>query len=176
MSEEEFAAQVEELAKNKLQRPKKLATLANRWVPEIILRRCEWSRHEAEVGELKTLTHADVVEFVESTIMSATSSRKLCVHVKGAAEIARGAAETQEDKETCKIEEATNVAKQAIAATTDGEATNGQAMAKSVVKEDVCDAGGSGKAAETPGIRVEADQLSQFRLSQPLWPLPRHVW
>ena len=126
---------MDELAKNKLQRPKKLATLANRWLPEIILRRLEWGRHEAEVEELRSLTRADVLAFVDSTIMSTSSTRQLRVHVKGAKEMERKAENAKNSGDTCP--------------NTEGADGN---------------------------IRVEADQVSQFRLSQALWPLPRHVW
>ena len=175
MSEEEFAKQVDELAKNKLQRPKKLSTLSNRWLPEILLRRCEWNRHEAEVEELRILRHSDVVEFVASTIMNDTSRRKLCVHVKGAAEAARAGDSTkthQDDAGTCVNGEV----QQPGAVKAPEAGVNGADKSAGSAADGVCDVGGSGAAADTAEIRVEANQLPQFRLSQALWPLPRHVW
>jgi hypothetical protein len=166
LSEEDFAAQVEELAKSKLQRPKKLATLANRWLPEIILGRNEWRRHEAIVEELRTLTIADILKFVDTTIMNPTSSRKLCIHVKGAAEMAREVEETQKGGDSSVSPES---AMTGVQECTNGSAENGDTRSANGKDEGACDAG-------IDAIRVESDQVSQFRLSQPLWPLPRHVW
>ena len=180
MSEDEVAAQVDELAKSKLQKPKKLATLANRWVPEIILGRCEWRRHKAEVEELRTLSHSDVVDFVAATIMDPTTARKLCIHVKGAAEKARDSSKSSQvqvqvqqgenDNGACENENGTcekvDAAKGAPAVAT-GPDKQGEGAA-----DGACDAA----VGDAAGIRVEADQLPQFRLSQALWPVPRHVW
>lgn len=165
MPADEFAAQVEELAKNRLQRPKKLGTLASRWLPEILLGRFEWNRHADEVNELRQLTHADVVKFVDSTIMSSTSGRKLRVNVRGAAEMARESGESKNDEGSC---ENPNASLDLAAASKD-KAPKVDSTANGVQEQPVCD-------AEEGNFSIKADQLPQFRLSQPLWPLPRHVW
>eukprot|EP00892_Ulva_mutabilis_P012171 jgi/Ulvmu1/9326/UM050_0076.1 len=91
MTDEDFEKSVEELAKNKLQKPKKLSTYAARWLPEVLLARECWDRVEQEVAELRQLRRADVVAFVDEQMLPAADGgcRKLCVHITGAAEATR---------------------------------------------------------------------------------------
>ncbi len=57
--------QVEELAKSKLEKPKRLRQAAARDWGEIALGTLRFDRPEAEVAALRTLTHADLVAFLD---------------------------------------------------------------------------------------------------------------
>ena len=97
--------------------------------------------------------------------MSGTSGRRLRVDVRGAAEMARESAEAKNGEGTCGNENASP----GLEAVSKCTAANGDTSANGVQKQPVC-------VTKQAKFSVKADQLPQFRLSQPLWPLPRHVW
>lgn len=155
MTDEDFAKSVEELAKNQLQKPKKLSTLAGRWLPEVLLARGCWDRVEREVAELRQLRRADIVAFVDSALMpDSNSCRRLCVHVKGAAERAAAADRAAEGGE---------------AAEGEGDAAGGSHEAGGGPADAGAPAGGE-------EIVVQAEDLAAFRMSQQLWPAARQSW
>ncbi|KAG2427393.1 hypothetical protein HYH02_014613 [Chlamydomonas schloesseri] len=86
----EFAVAVEELAKAKLEKPKKLGDLANRWWSEIQHGTYVFNRQEAEVAALRSLRPAELLAFARELLGPATC-RKLSVQVRGKAEAARKA-------------------------------------------------------------------------------------
>lgn len=156
MSDADFEKSVEELAKNKLQKPKKLSTYAARWLPEVMLARECWDRVEREVVELRKLRRADVIAFVDAEMMPTAggSCRQLCVHVKGAAELARSGPVGQDG-----------------AANGVGAADGAQG---GVPKEGCA-------ACEPPNeeagdMVVPAEGLAAFRIGQQLWPAARQCW
>lgn len=159
MTDEDFEKSVEELAKNKLQKPKKLSTYAGRWLPEVLLGRGCWDRVEQEVAQLRQLRRADVLEFVDAALTPAGGTcRRLRVHVKGAAERARclGGAPAKNGPagECC-----------------GADAVEGPAEGGQEVKEEVEEA-----VAAEGGVVVQAEDLAAFRMSQQLWPAARQAW
>ncbi|CAK0787227.1 hypothetical protein CVIRNUC_010443 [Coccomyxa viridis] len=83
MPQEEFASQVEELVKSKLEKPKKLLQLAAREWKEIDDNTLVFNRQSAEVAELKQLAKSDLTEFFQEAVHSPVSRRTLAVHVHG---------------------------------------------------------------------------------------------
>ena len=86
LSAEEFAAGVEELAKAKLERPKRLGELASRWWAEVHRGSLRFDRPEAEVAALRALAPADLAAFARRVLSPGAARRKLVVLVRGAAE------------------------------------------------------------------------------------------
>ncbi|KAG2422783.1 hypothetical protein HXX76_015803 [Chlamydomonas incerta] len=84
----EFATAVEELAKAKLEKPKKLGDLANRWWSEVQHGCYVFNRPEAEVEALRSLAPAELMAFARE-LMGPATCRKLSVQVRGKAEAAR---------------------------------------------------------------------------------------
>jgi len=82
LTQEELANQIEELAKMKLERPKRLREVASRDWREIDDGVERFDRQEEEVAELKKLTHEELMEFFDKNILDATSRRKVAVHVQ----------------------------------------------------------------------------------------------
>ncbi|PNW78182.1 hypothetical protein CHLRE_09g386113v5 [Chlamydomonas reinhardtii] len=89
----EFATAVEELAKAKLEKPKKLGDLANRWWSEIQHGTYVFDRQEAEVAALRSLSAIELLAFARE-LMGPATCRKLSVQVRGKAEAARKAQAT----------------------------------------------------------------------------------
>jgi insulysin len=84
LTQEEFTAQIEELAKVKLERPKRLREVASRDWREIDDGVERFDRQEDEVAELRKLTHEELLEFFDKNILDVTSRKKVAVHVQAA--------------------------------------------------------------------------------------------
>lgn len=82
LTQKELAIQIEELAKVKLERPKRLREVASRDWREIDDGVERFERQEEEVAELKKLTHEELMEFYDKNILDATSRKKVCVYVQ----------------------------------------------------------------------------------------------
>jgi hypothetical protein len=93
--QEEFTSGVEELAKAKLEKPKRLGELAQRWWAEIYRGTLRFDRRETEVAVLRSLTREDLAAFARRVLAPSEGRRKLLVMVRGAAE-RRGAGEDAE--------------------------------------------------------------------------------
>ncbi|KAG7668348.1 hypothetical protein Ndes2526B_g00937 [Nannochloris sp. 'desiccata'] len=111
LTQEELANQIEELAKVKLERPKRLREVASRDWREIDDGVERFDRQKEEVAELKKLTHEELMEFFDMNILDVTSRRKVAVHVqseKMEEEEGVGVAENKEEKEKSgRIEDST---------------------------------------------------------------------
>lgn len=172
MTDEDFEKSVEELAKNKLQKPKKLSTYASRWLPEVLLARGCWDRVEQEVAQLRQLRRADVLAFVDAVLMPAGGScRTLCVHVRGAAELARGTGGAP----------AENGAAENGAAVEGGGGEAGEGAAErgkeaAAAETAAAEAAAAEAVAAEGGVVVQAEGLAAFRMSQQLWPAARQAW
>jgi hypothetical protein len=87
-SQSEFAAGVAELAKAKLEKPKRLSELASRWWGEIYAGTCVFDRQTAEVEVLRGLSPADLVAFSEEVMgVKAGVRRKAVVLIRGSNEL-----------------------------------------------------------------------------------------
>ncbi|KAK9803974.1 hypothetical protein WJX72_009535 [[Myrmecia] bisecta] len=84
MDDAAFHKQVEELAKDKLEKPKRLRQEAAREWKEIDEGMLMFDRREREVDALRQLTKADLVDFYKAFVVEAATRRKLSVHVRGA--------------------------------------------------------------------------------------------
>jgi len=82
MPDEEFAAQVNELVKAKLEKPKRLREVAAKNWKEIDDGTMRFKREEEEVAELKMLSPADLLLFFNEVLGSPASRRKFAVHVQ----------------------------------------------------------------------------------------------
>ncbi|GLI63485.1 hypothetical protein VaNZ11_006466 [Volvox africanus] len=65
----QFAIAVEELAKSKLETPKKLGDLANRWWSEVHKGHYCFDRQEAEVAQLRSLTPGELLSFARELLI-----------------------------------------------------------------------------------------------------------
>jgi insulysin len=84
----EFAAGVAELAKAKLEKPKRLSELAGRWWGEIYAGTCVFDRQTAEVEVLRGLSPADLAGFTEEVFgVAGGVRRKAVVMIRGANEL-----------------------------------------------------------------------------------------
>jgi insulysin len=84
----EFAAGVAELAKAKLEKPKRLGELAGRWWGEIYAGTCVFDRQGAEVEVLRSLRPADLAAFSEEVLgVSQGVRRKAVVLIRGSNEL-----------------------------------------------------------------------------------------
>ncbi|KAG2487100.1 hypothetical protein HYH03_014213 [Edaphochlamys debaryana] len=88
----EFETAVAELAKTKLEKPKKLGDLANRWWSEVQHGSYLFDRQEVEVAALRKLTPAELLEFARGLLAAPGGAGKLSVQIRGKAEAARAAA------------------------------------------------------------------------------------
>eukprot|EP00884_Botryococcus_braunii_P023676 jgi/Botrbrau1/9993/Bobra.0012s0082.1 len=87
LSDSAFSAHVEELAKSKLEKPKRLGQQAARDWSEIKLGTLRFDRPEAEVAALRQLTRADLLSFLEEYVEGPLRRRRLSVRIRGAAEV-----------------------------------------------------------------------------------------
>ncbi|MEW5314724.1 MAG: hypothetical protein WDW38_006196 [Sanguina aurantia] len=119
----EFATAVEELIKDKLEKPKRLNQLASRWWNELFYGTHMYDRQEREVATLKTLQPADLLEFATQTLLQPSTCRKVTVQVRGTAEAKPAVAsadlaadapadEAKSDAETLKVEAAAEEVKE----------------------------------------------------------------
>jgi len=88
----EFAKAVAELTASKLEKPKRLGEVAQRWWNEAFYNTLVWNRQEKEVEVLKSLTPQDLLSFTNSILLSRASRRKAIVAVRGAQEFTAAAA------------------------------------------------------------------------------------
>ncbi|GLC45843.1 hypothetical protein PLESTM_001791300 [Pleodorina starrii] len=121
----EFQVAVEELAKAKLEKPKKLGDLANRWWSEVQLGSYCFDRQEAEVAQLRSLTPRELISFAREvltgeqhqqqqhqqqaafgagSVPTAAATpvrhcRRLSVHIRGKGEEARAAQQQQQQQQ-----------------------------------------------------------------------------
>ncbi|KAL4858339.1 Insulin-degrading enzyme-like 1 [Chlorella vulgaris] len=82
MSGEEFSAHVEELAKSKLEKPKRLREAAGRDWSELDGGTLMFDRVEQEVAALRALSLADLAAFYQEAVLEPGSRRKLSVHIE----------------------------------------------------------------------------------------------
>ncbi|XP_023021581.1 insulin degrading metalloproteinase isoform X2 [Leptinotarsa decemlineata] len=87
MSEEEFLRHREALAAHRLEKPKQLSTLTNRFWVEITSQQYHFDRANNEVSYLRTLSKKDIIEFYEDVLKNKAARRKkLSVQVVSMAE------------------------------------------------------------------------------------------
>lgn len=83
MSDEEFESNKTALASRRLEKPKKLSQLANRYWMEILSQQYSFDRDAIEVASLEGLTKADLLTFFKEHISAGAPYRKkLSVHIK----------------------------------------------------------------------------------------------
>ncbi|GFR51999.1 hypothetical protein Agub_g14534, partial [Astrephomene gubernaculifera] len=86
----EFEIAVEELAKSKLQAPKKLGDLVGPWWSEISHATYCFDRKEAEVAALRSVTPEELLAFARAQLTPGSPDcRKLSIQVRGKAEATR---------------------------------------------------------------------------------------
>ncbi|KAK9821610.1 hypothetical protein WJX81_007570 [Elliptochloris bilobata] len=78
-----FASRVEELAKARLEKPKRLRQQAAREWREIEDGMLVFDRQAAEVAELRRLTPANLADFLQEAVVDAAARRKLCIRICG---------------------------------------------------------------------------------------------
>lgn len=87
MSEEEFGRHKEALATQKLEKPKRLSTLFNKFLVEIGVQQYHFNRAEIEVAILKKLTKNDLFDFYTNFILSTGKNRTtLSIHIVSTAD------------------------------------------------------------------------------------------
>lgn len=87
MSDEEFERHKEALAAQKLEKPKRLSTLFNKFLNEISLQQYHFDRPEKEVAILKTITKSQLIDYYQSYILSTGPNRQaLSIHILSTAE------------------------------------------------------------------------------------------
>lgn len=82
MPEEEFTTHVEELAKSKLEKPKRLREVAAKDWREIDDGTLRFKRQEDEVAEVRKLTPGDLLAFFDEKVCNRATRRKLSVHIQ----------------------------------------------------------------------------------------------
>ncbi|VEN56875.1 unnamed protein product [Callosobruchus maculatus] len=98
MSDEEFLRHREALARHRLEKPKQLASLSNRFWSEITSQQYHFDRANVEVAYLRTLSKNDIIQFYKEVLEhNASSRKKLSVQVISTAE---GGAGNQKENET----------------------------------------------------------------------------
>ncbi|EFN55439.1 hypothetical protein CHLNCDRAFT_35384 [Chlorella variabilis] len=88
----EFSQHVEELAKSKAERPKRLREAAARDWSEVEQGSLRFDRIDAEVAALRALSQLEVVAFYREHVLEVGSRRKLSVHMEGSRAAEAGAA------------------------------------------------------------------------------------
>lgn len=87
MSAEEFERHKDALAVQKLEKPKRLSTLFNKFLNEISLQQYHFDRCEKEVIILKTVTKQQLLDFYRNHILSNGPKRSaLSIHIVSTAE------------------------------------------------------------------------------------------
>lgn len=87
ISDEEFERHREALAAQRLEKPKRLASLSARFWAEIISQQYNFDRANIEVAYLRTITKEDIIRFYDELICSQSPQRhKLAIHVISMAE------------------------------------------------------------------------------------------
>lgn len=87
MSDEEFSRHKEALAAQKLEKPKRLSTLFNKFLNEISLQQYHFDRAEKEVVILRNVTKSELLDYYNSYILSTGTNRStLSIHIVSTAE------------------------------------------------------------------------------------------
>lgn len=87
MSDEEFSRRKEALAAQKLEKPKRLSTLFNKFLNEISLQQYYFDRAEKEVAILRNVTKSELLDYYKRYILSTGLNRStLSIHIVSTAE------------------------------------------------------------------------------------------
>lgn len=87
MSDAEFSRHKEALAAQKLEKPKRLSTLFNKFLNEISLQQYHFDRAEKEVDILRNISKTEFVDYYKSYILSTGPNRStLSIHIVSTAE------------------------------------------------------------------------------------------
>lgn len=87
MSDEEFNRHREALAAQKLEKPKRLSTLFNKFLNEISLQQYHFDRAEKEVAILRNVTKSELLDYYKNYVLSTGSNRStLSIHIVSTAE------------------------------------------------------------------------------------------
>lgn len=87
MPEEEFSRHKEALATQKLEKPKRLSTLFNKFLIEIGVQQYHFNRAEIEVAILQKLTKKDLFDFYTNFVLSTGKERTtLSIHIVSTAD------------------------------------------------------------------------------------------
>lgn len=87
MSDEEFIRHKDALTAQKLEKPKRLSTLFNKFLNEISLQQYHFDRAEKEVAILRNVTKAELFDYYKSYILSTGANRStLSIHIVSTAE------------------------------------------------------------------------------------------
>lgn len=98
MSEEEFDRHKEALAAQKLEKPKRLSTLFNKFLNEISLQQYHFDRADKEVAILRTITKQQLIDFYRNFILPDGPNRHaLAIHILSTAEGGIGNSCTTDD-------------------------------------------------------------------------------
>lgn len=103
MSEEDFVKHREAWAAQRLEKPKQLNALTNRFWSEITTQQYHFDRANIEVAYLRSLTKNDIIEFYKEVLsQNAEKRKKLSVQVVSLAEGGAGINATENSHGTCK--------------------------------------------------------------------------
>ncbi|XP_056631781.1 insulin-degrading enzyme isoform X2 [Diorhabda carinulata] len=103
MSEEDFVKHREAWAAQRLEKPKQLNALTNRFWSEITTQQYHFDRANVEVAYLRSITKNDIIEFYKEMLSSnAEKRKKLSVQVVSVAEGGAGLNSTENSHGTCK--------------------------------------------------------------------------
>lgn len=87
MSDEEFNRHKEALAVQKLEKPKRLSTLFNKFLNEISLQQYHFDRPEKEVSILRNVTKSELLDYYKSYVLSMGPNRStLSIHIVSTAQ------------------------------------------------------------------------------------------
>lgn len=87
MSDEEFTRHKEALAAQKLEKPKRLSTLFNKFLNEISLQQYHFDRAEKEVIILRKIDKSELLDYYKSYVLSTGEKRStLSIHIVSTAE------------------------------------------------------------------------------------------
>lgn len=87
MSDEEFNRHKEALAAQKLEKPKRLSTLFNKFLNEISLQQYHFDRAEKEVAILRNVTKSELLDYYKCYVLSTGTNRStLSIHIVSTAE------------------------------------------------------------------------------------------
>lgn len=87
MSDEEFNRHKEALAAQKLEKPKRLSTLFNKFLNEISLQQYHFDRAEKEVAILRKIAKPELMDYYNDSILSTGVKRStLSIHIVSTAE------------------------------------------------------------------------------------------
>lgn len=87
MSDDEFNRHKEALAAQKLEKPKRLSTLFNKFLNEISLQQYHFDRAEKEVAILRNVTKSELLDYYNKYVLSTGANRStLSIHIVSTAE------------------------------------------------------------------------------------------